>query len=74
MNFDINLVGQLFVFGFDGLSLPNKAKDLLIKDNLSGVTLFKRNIESLDQLINLNSQIINFYIKSKIKLNLNIIH
>jgi len=52
-------VGQLFVVGFDGLSLPKDAKDLLSRQNACGVTLFKRNIESLEQVIELNSQIVN---------------
>jgi len=58
MNQELNL-GQLFAFGFDGYSLPCSARDLLVQQKASGVVLFKRNIDSLEQLINLNASITN---------------
>lgn len=51
-------VGQLFVVGFDGLELPSTALKLISELNASGVVLFKRNIDSLEQVIRLNSQIV----------------
>lgn len=51
-------LGQLFVFGFDGLTLPPEARSLLVKDKASGCILFSRNIESLEQLLFLNTEII----------------
>lgn len=50
-------LGQLFMFGFDGLFLPQRARDLLEKDQAFGVTLFKRNIESREQVYALNRSI-----------------
>lgn len=51
-------IGQLFVVGFDGTSLPKAAEDLFTKYNAGGAILFKRNIESLEQVCALNAQII----------------
>ena len=51
-------LGQLFVFGFDGFVLPNKAKELLITHNAGGVILFKRNIDNLRQLVFLNQKLL----------------
>lgn len=47
------LIGQLSVFGFDGLSVPSYIRRLISEEKLSGVILFKRNIESKEQLIEL---------------------
>ncbi len=51
-------LGQLIAFGFDGYDLDNDAKNLLAKEKACGVVLFKRNISSLEQVIELNSAII----------------
>lgn len=50
--------GQLFVIGFDGYELSSPAQTLLTEFNASGTILFKRNIESLKQVVRLNSQIV----------------
>lgn len=50
-------VGQLFVFGFPGKTLDDDARELLAKDHCSGVILFKRNIDSLEQVVALNQEI-----------------
>ncbi len=50
---------ELFILGFDGLSLSNKIERFLTEHSLGGLILFKRNIESLPQLIELNASIIN---------------
>jgi beta-N-acetylhexosaminidase len=50
---------ELFIFGFDKLSIDSYLKNYLAKNPVGGLILFKRNIESLEQLIALNSDIIN---------------
>lgn len=50
---------EFFITGIRGYSLTSE-EERFIKDNpLGGVILFKRNIESLEQVIELNSSIIN---------------
>jgi beta-N-acetylhexosaminidase len=51
-------VGQLFIVGFDGVSLPKAAQNLLGRRRGGGAILFKRNIESLEQVVALNAQIV----------------
>lgn len=51
-------IEQLFVFGFDGLRPCKLTKELLAK-NACGVTLFAKNIESLEQVVELNSELID---------------
>lgn len=48
---------EFFIFGIDGLALQAKIKPLL-KLNNGGIILFKRNIESMEQLLSLNKEII----------------
>ncbi|MBH1988670.1 MAG: beta-N-acetylhexosaminidase [Myxococcaceae bacterium] len=50
-------LGRLFMFGFEGTSLPRQARDLLEKDQALGTILFKRNIDSREQLCDLNGSI-----------------
>jgi beta-N-acetylhexosaminidase len=50
---------ELFIVGFDGLTLTKKVSAFLSHQNLGGFILFKRNIESLEQLVTLNAEIIN---------------
>jgi len=52
-------LGQLFVFGFDGPELSPEAHQLLTKHQAGGVTLFRRNITSLEQVVQLNTAITN---------------
>lgn len=47
-------LGQLFVLGFDGHTVPDVARDLLVKEGAGGAILFKRNVESLEQVVELN--------------------
>jgi len=51
-------LGQLFAFGFPGTSLDPRAEQLLSNEHLGGVVLFKRNIESLEQVVALNASIV----------------
>lgn len=50
-------LGQLFVFGFDGLNPCDDTIRLLSQMDAGGVTLFARNIQSLEQVVDLNSQL-----------------
>ena len=46
-------VGQLIMAGFEGLTPSPEIKEMITRHHLGGVILFKRNIESLSQLIRL---------------------
>ncbi len=48
---------QLISIGIEGKSLTHEEKSWLAKDWVGGVTLFHRNIESLEQVIALNKEI-----------------
>ena len=48
---------RLLMVGFDGLTLPNHVATW-IDQGLGGVILFRRNIETLEQLIALNGSIL----------------
>lgn len=54
-------LGQLFVIGFQGTSVPDVTRRLLAGPDGSrcagGVILFKRNIESLEQVVGLNTEL-----------------
>lgn len=54
-------LGQLFVIGFQGTSLSDATRRLLVGGDPSrsfgGVILFKRNIESLEQVVALNTEL-----------------
>ncbi len=52
-------LGQLFIFGFDGLSVNDDVRGLLKKEVAAGVILFARNITSLEQVVELNRQIMD---------------
>jgi beta-N-acetylhexosaminidase len=51
------LIGQLCIFGFDGVQVPDWIRHCLVHWDLGGVILFKRNIESKEQLTELNREI-----------------
>jgi len=51
------IVGSLLVVGFDGPKVTESLKNFLEQWDLGGVILFKRNIESLEQLQRLNQTI-----------------
>jgi beta-N-acetylhexosaminidase len=50
-------LGQLFVIGFDGHTVPAVTKELLAKERMGGAILFSRNIESLEQVVALNAEL-----------------
>ncbi len=49
--------GQLLIGGFEGESLPDGVADALTHHRLGGAILFRRNISSLEQTVELNSTI-----------------
>lgn len=51
------LVGQLFIVGFNGYSVPNDFKKQIADFHLGGVIYFKRNVQSPGQLAELSNEI-----------------
>ena len=51
------MVGQMIVGGFEGYKVDETHKKLLQNDELGGVILFKRNINDIDQVCELNKEI-----------------
>lgn len=52
-----DLVGQMFIVGFDGYSVPNDFKNFLQEYNLGGTIYFKRNVQSPAQIAELSNEI-----------------
>lgn len=52
-------LGQLFIIGLSGPTLTQEEADFLVKNNIGGVILFDRNIESVQQLHTLCGDIQN---------------
>ncbi|MFZ9886300.1 MAG: beta-N-acetylhexosaminidase [Myxococcota bacterium] len=50
-------LGQLFLLGFEGHEIPDGAKELLAGEGAGGVILFTRNIQSLEQVVELNRRL-----------------
>jgi beta-N-acetylhexosaminidase len=50
-------VGQLFVVGFSGVSVPASAEELFVKHGVGGAILFKRNIVDAEQVVALNTEL-----------------
>ncbi len=51
-------VGQLFVMGFAGTSVPGDVAKLMRDEKIGGAILFSRNIESLEQVVALNTELV----------------
>jgi beta-N-acetylhexosaminidase len=51
-----HLVGQLFLVGFNGYSVPNDFKDFIQEFNIGGTIYFKRNVQSPGQLAELSNE------------------
>lgn len=51
------LVGQLFMVGFDGYSVPSEFKNAIQQHKLGGTIYFKRNVQSPAQLAELSNEI-----------------
>jgi beta-N-acetylhexosaminidase len=52
-----SLVGQLFVVGFNGYSVPNDFKKFIQDFNLGGTIYFKRNVQTAGQLAELSNEL-----------------
>ena len=52
-----DMVGQLFLVGFDGFSVPNEFKKLIQDHNLGGTIYFRRNVQSPAQMAELSNEI-----------------
>lgn len=52
-------IGQMFIVGFDGLTLPEELKTLIKEGKIGGVIYFKRNVKDHLQLLNLSNSIQN---------------
>ncbi len=52
-----HMVGQLFLVGFDGYSVPDEFKKLIQEHHLGGTIYFKRNVESPAQMAELSNEI-----------------
>jgi len=50
-------VGQLFIAGFDGYSIPAEFKKLALEYGLGGVIYYKRNVQSPAQLAELSNEV-----------------
>lgn len=50
-------VGQLFLLGFAGHSVPDVTRSLLQEERAGGVILFSRNVHDLEQVVALNSEL-----------------
>jgi beta-N-acetylhexosaminidase len=51
------LVGQLFIVGFDGLSVPSEFKSAIQENKIGGTIYFKRNVQSPVQLAELSNEL-----------------
>lgn len=51
------MAGRLFLFGFKGAAIDHEIQSFIQRDYLSGVILFARNIETLDQVKKLNREL-----------------
>lgn len=50
-------LGRHFLAGFEGFAVTPQVRDLILKQNILGFTLFSWNIESAEQLIALNEEL-----------------
>lgn len=50
-------IGQMFIVGFDGTKVDGNLKELISEYHVGGVIHFSRNIDSRDQLLELNNEL-----------------
>jgi len=50
-------IGQLLIIGIEGKDLTEKEADFIVRNDIGGVILFSRNIESPQQVFELNQKI-----------------
>ena len=54
------MIGQMFIIGFDGPSITPEIEGWLKRENLGGLIFFKRNIESCEQVVKMTSQVYHY--------------
>src|SRR5947207_1148748 len=52
-----DVIGQHFFIGISGTSLTQEEKQFIVKNNISGVTLFARNLQSTESLHDLTAEL-----------------
>lgn len=52
-----HLIGQQLIIGIQGLTLAREEADFIVRNNIGGIILFRRNVESPQQLRDLNAEI-----------------
>jgi beta-N-acetylhexosaminidase len=52
-----NLIGQQLIIGIKGTTLAQDEADFIVKNNIGGIVLFKRNVESPEQVRELSLQV-----------------
>src|SRR5690606_19036542 len=50
-------LGELFVVGFGGYSVPESTRSLIADHGVGGVILFSRNIDDTEQVVGLNTSL-----------------
>lgn len=50
-------VGQMIMFGFSGTEVPPHIKEFITQYNLGGIIIFSRNVESPEQITQLNAEL-----------------
>ena len=56
MNID-EKIGQLIIAGFDGTTVNDELRSLILEKYVGGVILFSKNVESASQVVALNNEI-----------------
>lgn len=51
------MIGELFMVGFEGYSLPDSMKKMIDQNHVGGVILFERNIDSPEQVVKLTDEL-----------------
>jgi len=68
------LIGSLCIFGFEGTTVPSEIRHFISEWNLGGVILFKRNIESKEQLKELIAELKNVGARCNVPLLISVDH
>ncbi len=50
-------IGQMFMIGFKGITIPKRTQTFINDKNIGGIILFSRNIDSIDGVIGLNNEL-----------------
>lgn len=50
-------IGQLLICGFEGYKISPELEEMIVKYSIGGIILFKRNVQSVEQIKNLNLEL-----------------